>query len=266
MARRTPQHTQVRSQTESARRPVGKGSVRCACTNLVIGAPAAVLAAISGGTGLADTGYRTFAAVLALIALGPGAVVTTLNAAGRADRAHSSATYLGIQMEARQLRNIDLPGMEAGHCTTGARQPDGSTTRTNVSADIPTPGGRTRPGERAAPNREAQARNPRQDGGLGPRNGFRDGERLRESRVPHSARRSRISRSRSVRSRSLSMNSASSFTRAISAMRASMTRALTLTPRPRATTSAVAASSSGSRTVVVFRATPSRYYAIICSA
>lgn len=58
------------------------------------------------------------------------------------------------------------------------------------------------------------------------------------------------------------MKSVSALTRSISALRASITSALTLVPRPRATTSAVSASSSGSRTVVVLRNTRSSYRAI----
>ena len=78
-------------------------------TNLFVGGPAAILAAVSGATGLAAASNRTTAAVLALIAAGLGAVVTTLNAASRADRAHVSANaYLAIQTEARQLRLLDL--------------------------------------------------------------------------------------------------------------------------------------------------------------
>ena len=60
----------------------------------------------------------------------------------------------------------------------------------------------------------------------------------------------RISLSRSVSLRSVSTNCLSCFTFSISATSASMTRALTLMPRPRATTSTVLANSSGIRTVV----------------
>lgn len=107
-------------------------------TNLVIGGPAAVLAAIAGGTGLASASNRTTAAVMALISAGLGAVVTTLNAASRADRAHTAAnSYLSIQTEARQLRNLDLPSMEL---TDARSKLDELTTRLqeiNVGADIP---------------------------------------------------------------------------------------------------------------------------------
>lgn len=107
-------------------------------TNLVIGGPAAVLAAISGGAGLADAGNRTLAAVLALVAAGLGAIVTTLNAAGRADRAHSSAnTYLAIQTDARQLRNIDLPAMEPEAARQALADLTSRQQEANVSADIP---------------------------------------------------------------------------------------------------------------------------------
>jgi len=82
--------------------------------------------------------------------------------------------------------------------------------------------------------------------------GFGDDECLSQAGVPHCANRSRISLSRSVISRSLPMNSSSCRTRSTSAVNASTTSVLTLIPRPRATTSTVEASSSGSRTVVVF--------------
>ena len=78
--------------------------------------------------------------------------------------------------------------------------------------------------------------------------------------VSHCARRSRISLSRSASERSWSMNSSSRLTRSISASSASITRAFTLMPRPRATTSAVSARSSGIRTVVVFRVMQSCYH------
>jgi hypothetical protein len=57
-------------------------------TNLVLGVPAAVLAAVAGGTALASTAGRVVAGVLALCAAGLGAVMTTLNAARRAEQAH----------------------------------------------------------------------------------------------------------------------------------------------------------------------------------
>ena len=59
-----------------------------------------------------------------------------------------------------------------------------------------------------------------------------DCECLSQGEIPHSARRSRISLSRSVRRRRVPMKSPSSLTLSISACSASSMRALTLMPRP----------------------------------
>jgi hypothetical protein len=77
--------------------------------NLLLGVPAASLAAIAGGTGLAGVAGRVPAAIMALTAAGLGAVLTTLNAANRTTLAQASANeYLALQSAARQLRTIDL--------------------------------------------------------------------------------------------------------------------------------------------------------------
>lgn len=106
--------------------------------NLLIGGPAAMLAAISGGTGLASASNRTTAAVLALVAAGLGAIVTTLNAAGRADRAHTAAnSYLSIQTEIRQLRNLDLPTADLDEARARLAKLTSRLQDVNVGADIP---------------------------------------------------------------------------------------------------------------------------------
>jgi len=61
------------------------------------------------------------------------------------------------------------------------------------------------------------------------------------------------------------MNSVSSLTRSISALRASSTSELTLMPRAREMTSAFSASSSGIRTVVFRFGMPSWYYGVTTS-
>lgn len=63
-------------------------------TNLVLGVPAAVLAAVAGATALASTAGRVAAGILALCAAGLGAVMTTLNAARRAEQAHVAGNAL----------------------------------------------------------------------------------------------------------------------------------------------------------------------------
>lgn len=77
-------------------------------TNLWLGAPAAVMAAIAGGTGLATAAGRMPVAILALVAAGLGAIMTTLNAARRAELAHTMANaYLALENDARIVRTID---------------------------------------------------------------------------------------------------------------------------------------------------------------
>ena len=81
--------------------------------NLGLGVPASVLAAISGATALAAEAGRLTAGVLALIAAGLGAVLTTVNASHRMNQATAAANaYLEIQTAARQAREVDLPEME----------------------------------------------------------------------------------------------------------------------------------------------------------
>jgi hypothetical protein len=75
--------------------------------NILLGLPAAVLAAISGGTGLAADQVTAIPSVLALLAAGFGA---GLNPSRRVSQAQVSANaYLELQTEARQLLTIDLP-------------------------------------------------------------------------------------------------------------------------------------------------------------
>lgn len=84
--------------------------------NLVLGAPAAALAAAAGGTGLATATNHVLPAVLALIAAALGAVVSAVGAPRRASHASASGNaYLALQTEARQLRVVDLgmPGVTA---------------------------------------------------------------------------------------------------------------------------------------------------------
>lgn len=77
--------------------------------NLLLGVPASVLAALSGATALASTAGRLWAGILALAAAALGAVLTTVNASHRTNRAASAANaYLEIQTAARQARLLDL--------------------------------------------------------------------------------------------------------------------------------------------------------------
>lgn len=80
--------------------------------NLVLGVPAAVLAAVSGGTGLASTHLTKTPAILALIAAAFGAALTTLNPSRRVAQSQASANaYLELQTSLRQLLTIKLVDM-----------------------------------------------------------------------------------------------------------------------------------------------------------
>jgi hypothetical protein len=76
--------------------------------NLVFGVPAAALAAIAGGTGLA--GNETHVpGVLALVSAGFAAALTTLNPSRRVTQSQASANaYLELQTAARQLLLVKL--------------------------------------------------------------------------------------------------------------------------------------------------------------
>lgn len=77
--------------------------------NLFLGIPASCLAAVAGATALATTTGRTIAGILALASAALGAVLTTVNASHRMNRASSAANaYLEIQTAARQARLVDL--------------------------------------------------------------------------------------------------------------------------------------------------------------
>lgn len=106
--------------------------------NLLFGVPAAALAAIAGGTGLAGVAGRVPAAVMALIAAALSGALTTLNAGRRVTQAHSAANaYLALQTDFRQFREIDL--MTFAH--EEARQRLGEYTarldEINKTADVP---------------------------------------------------------------------------------------------------------------------------------
>ena len=78
-------------------------------TNLLLGVPAAGLAAISGGTGLAAHSAAGWPSILALASAGFGAALTTLNPSRRVSQSYAAANaYLEIQTTARQLLSIDL--------------------------------------------------------------------------------------------------------------------------------------------------------------
>ena len=78
--------------------------------NYLLGIPASLLAAAAGGTALAATAGRVAAGIMAIVAAGLGALLTTVNASHHMNQASSAANaYLEIQTAARQYRLIDLP-------------------------------------------------------------------------------------------------------------------------------------------------------------
>jgi hypothetical protein len=80
--------------------------------NLALGVPAAAAAAIAGAAGLADAANVTTAAYIALFAAALTAVMTTLNAAQRAEQSQGSANgFLALQGDARVLRTIELAAL-----------------------------------------------------------------------------------------------------------------------------------------------------------
>lgn len=77
--------------------------------NVLLGAPAAALAALAGGAGLASDEQLPFASILALISAALAATLTTLNPSRRITQAQASGNaYLEVQTAARQLLTIDL--------------------------------------------------------------------------------------------------------------------------------------------------------------
>jgi hypothetical protein len=106
--------------------------------NLLVGAPAAVVAAVSGATGLSDPANRVTAAYLALTAAGLGALVTILNTNRRVTQAQSAANaYLEVHTAARQLRSIDLPRLPYDDARTQLGDLTARRDEINKTADIP---------------------------------------------------------------------------------------------------------------------------------
>jgi hypothetical protein len=106
--------------------------------NLLLSGPAALLAALSGGAGLADADNRTLAGVLALIAAGLGALITAVNPSSRAERAHTAGNaYLLLQTECRQARLLDLPSRDPADIRERIATLTARAGELNSTADIP---------------------------------------------------------------------------------------------------------------------------------
>jgi hypothetical protein len=106
--------------------------------NLLLGLPAAVLAAIAGGTGLANAKHSLLAGILALIAAGFGAGITTLNPSRRVTQSQAGANaYLEIQTAARQFLTIDLAAMQPGPARKQLSELTSRRDEINKTADPP---------------------------------------------------------------------------------------------------------------------------------
>ncbi|MGA8723718.1 MAG: SLATT domain-containing protein, partial [Acidimicrobiales bacterium] len=106
--------------------------------NVLLGVPAAVLAALSGGTGLAATKLTATPAVLALVAAGFAAALTTLNPSRRVSLAQAAANaYLDLQTDARQLLVIDLKGLSENSARESLGKLTSRRSEVNRTADPP---------------------------------------------------------------------------------------------------------------------------------
>lgn len=106
--------------------------------NLFLGIPAAVFAAVAGAAGLSDAMSTEAAAIIALVAAALTAVMTTLNAAQRAQQSHGAANaYLSLQGDARVLRTIDLPGLEHDAARQRLEELVGRRNAINETAPVP---------------------------------------------------------------------------------------------------------------------------------
>jgi hypothetical protein len=106
--------------------------------NVGMGVPTSLLAAVSGGTGLAAAGLRYFAAGCALLAAGLGGAMTTLNPGRRVAQAQAAANaYLALQTAARQLRLIDLEVMTPDEARVALQDLTTRRDELNQTADPP---------------------------------------------------------------------------------------------------------------------------------
>lgn len=105
--------------------------------NLLFGVPAAVLAAISGGTSLSGH-LGPLVGILALIAAALSATMTTVNASRRMTHAQASANaYLQLQTAARQFLTIDLASMTHEDARETLRNLTNTRDELNKTADPP---------------------------------------------------------------------------------------------------------------------------------
>lgn len=104
----------------------------------MFGAPAAILAGISGAAGLADATNARWAAVLALVSAAFTSLVTTLGASRRAAAGQSAGNaYLEIQTAARQLLTIDLLRLDYDDARAQLQELTARRDEVNKTADVP---------------------------------------------------------------------------------------------------------------------------------
>jgi len=119
--------------------------------NMVLGVPAAALAAISGGTALSNPEASTVPGILALAAAALTATLTTVNASRRMTQAQTSANaYLALQTAARQLLTIDLAKLKYDDARTALNQLTVQRDELNNTADPPSAYARWRSGRTIA--------------------------------------------------------------------------------------------------------------------
>ncbi|HEU5403156.1 MAG TPA: SLATT domain-containing protein [Terriglobales bacterium] len=105
--------------------------------NLLFGVPAAVLAAVSGGTSLSGH-LGPLVGILALTAAALSATMTTVNASRRMTSAQASGSaYLQLQTAARQFLSIDLTTMSYEDARETLRNLTNTRDELNKTADPP---------------------------------------------------------------------------------------------------------------------------------
>ena len=106
--------------------------------NMILGVPAAALAAVSGGTALSNPDSTPVAGILALAAAALTATLTTVNASRRMTQAQTSANaYLALQTAARQFLTIDLMKLNYDDARTALKQLTVQRDELNNTADPP---------------------------------------------------------------------------------------------------------------------------------
>lgn len=105
--------------------------------NYILGVPAAVLAAVSGGLVLANS-LGLLPGILALAAAGLAAAQTTINASERMTRSQTAGNaYLALQQDARVLRTVDLATLPHSEARAELLQLVARQQEVNKSADPP---------------------------------------------------------------------------------------------------------------------------------